>query len=76
MRNRFEGGIPVDQNDPVAKAEGEIGYIMQQCNIMGANDSEIGELMELTKQVKAKEKDPEEAVARAREILGSKQDYH
>lgn len=54
----------------------EIGYIRQEVGLMGANDREIPELDRIAAELREGGVDPQKALEAAREILGSKQDYH
>jgi len=79
MPKGFEGGPDQStskEQDPKEQAASEIRMIMQECYMMGANDYEIPTLKQLEEDVREGEIDPEEGIKRAREILGSKQDYH
>jgi len=58
------------------EAMAEINFIMQECSVMGANDSEIPTLNRLIKEIEAEEIEPAEALRQAYEIRNSKQDYH
>lgn len=65
-----------EEADLIQEAVAKISIIIQNCAVMGANDSEIPTLMNLIKEVEAKTISPDEAVAKAQQIIGSKQDYH
>ena len=56
--------------------EAQIFEIINQANIMGANDTEIPELRDLIDSLHKNTITPEKALARAQAILNSKQDYH
>jgi len=67
------------KSEELKKAAGEavmqIGFIREQASVMGANDSEIIELNLLIDSVN-NGGDTGIALARAHQILASKQDYH
>jgi len=64
--------MPIVTEDVVA----EIGMIMQQVNVLGANDHELPTLRRILDSFRGGEIGPEDALAQAREVLESKQDYH
>lgn len=70
--NNFEQGGPKMSAD---EAVMQIGAIRDQAQAMGGNDSELPELTVLMESV-ASGADVDKALARAQQILASKQDYH
>ncbi len=60
----------------ISEAMAEVSGIKNEIMSMGANDSENSAIDEIVYSLEKKEIRPKEAVARAREILESKQDYH
>lgn len=57
-------------------AEAEIVMIMQEVAVMGANESEMGDLRNIRTRLKSQEISPKDAVTEAIAIRDSKQDYH
>lgn len=58
------------------QAEATVREIWQQAYAMGANDSEYGAFKDILDDLESEKITPQQAVERARGILGSKQDYH
>jgi hypothetical protein len=62
---------------PEANAMAEVMVIYQQVQVMGANDSEHQSFRVIQEKLaKGQYDDPRQAVAEARGIMNSKQDYH
>lgn len=59
----------------IGQAIAYVHHIMQECAVMGTNDSEIPHLMSLIEKISAKEITLEEACKLARAIRDAKQDY-
>lgn len=57
------------------RAIDEIGYIRQQCSIMGANSDEFPALNDLELSVRNGEINPQEAIAEANAIFNRKSTY-
>jgi hypothetical protein len=64
----------IDEN--ISAAVLEIGHIMDQVSVLGANSSEIPELLKLLDALKTGKILPEKTLEIARNILAQKQDYH
>lgn len=60
----------------VDQALAEIGVIEGQVYVMGANDSEMGDIEQIRLKMRNEEITPEMAVTLAQRVLDSKQDYH
>lgn len=54
----------------------EIQLLRQTINGMGANDSELSQLQKIIEDVNAGIMAPEDAIAKEKEILAGKMDYH
>ncbi len=72
-QKKTEGKL-VDQNDPIAVFEAEIGLIKQES--INCNQWEIQRMEELKDLVKKGEKTIEDALEEARGIKNAKNDYH
>ena len=70
-RATLENG-PMTMDEAIAA----ISFIMQECSVMGANDSEMPELSRLIGDVRNGRIDPAKAVSQAESIKESKMDYH
>lgn len=57
-------------------AQDLIMFQLQQAHAMGANDKEPALIRELVARMNNGDIEPEEAVAKAKEIFGNKEDYH
>ncbi len=57
-------------------AQDLIMFQLQQAHAMGANDREPALIQDLVERMNKGEIEPDEAVAKAREIFGNKEDYH
>ena len=67
---------PKNLNPEKINVEAKIGLVRQQCAQMGANDYELPELDRILESWRNKEISDQEALAKAQQILDSKQDYH
>jgi hypothetical protein len=54
----------------------ELHLVLHEVSVMGANDSEVGDISRLIQQVEGGRLDPRHAVATAQQIRDRKQSYH
>ncbi len=65
----------IDTGKEKEAAKNHIGLMMQECSVMGTNDSELPALQKLLARLDKNEVSPEEAMAHATSIRYSKQEY-
>ena len=67
---------PPQSEYTIEQAVAIVGGCIDQAAAMGANDSEIPELMSLQTKLRGGKIEPDEAISEARKIVGGKQQYH
>jgi len=65
-----------EEGSEMNEAMAEIATHEARIQVMGANDSETGDLIRIRREMTDGKITPDQGVARAYEILNSKQDYH